>query len=75
MILCVLLSLKVLGLVIVSTLEEAIIGLNQSAEKLLRREHAKIITGSDYKTIWCPTTVHKTVVSLRKDKSKKQAHI
>ena len=33
----------------------------QSVEKVQLHEQTIITIGSDYKTVWCPRTVHKTV--------------
>ena len=57
-----LVSLTVLGLV--RSPEEAIQGLNQSAEKVSFKEQIKITTGADYKTVWCSRTVHKILMYL-----------
>ena len=44
-----------------TTSAEAINVLTQSVEKVQLHEQTIITIGSDYKTVWCPRTVHKTV--------------
>ena len=46
---------------LVTTPAEAINVLTQSVEKVQLHEQTIITIGSDYKTVWCPRTVHKTV--------------
>ena len=59
---CILISLTVLRLV--QTPEDVIHGLNQSAAKVELHENSRITEGSDYKTVWYPRTVHKTIGHL-----------
>ena len=59
---CIPVSLMILGLV--QTPEDAIQGLNQSVVKAEVHDNSCITEGSDYKTVWCPRTVHKTIGHL-----------
>ena len=61
-VMCILISLTVLGLV--QRPEDAIQGLNQSAAKVELHENSRITEGSDYKTVWYPRTVHRTIGHL-----------
>ena len=56
---CIPASLTVLGLA--KTPEDAIQGLNQSADKVALHDNSGIMEGSNYATFWCPRTVHKTI--------------
>ena len=58
---------------LVTTPAEAINVLTQSVEKVQLHEQTIITIGSDYKTIWCPRTVHKTVGKLRWSLIKEQS--
>ena len=55
--------------------EDTIQGLNQSVDKVALHDNSRITEGSDYATVWCPQTVHKTIGylgwSCRKVSSKK----
>ena len=59
---CILVSITVIGLVRFP--EDAIQGLNQSAENVELHDNSRITTGSGYKTVWCPRTVHKIIGHL-----------
>ena len=59
---CIPVSLLVLGLV--ETPEDAIQGLNQSADIVAIKDNNRITEGSDYATVWCPRAVHRTMGSL-----------
>ena len=70
---CIPVSLTVLDLV--KTPDDAIQGLNRSVDKVALHHNSRIIEGSDYTTVWCHRTVHKTIGHLgwscRKAHSKK----
>ena len=59
---CIPVSLLVLGLV--ETPEDAIQGLNQSADIVAIKDNNRITEGLDYETVWCPRSVHRTMGSL-----------
>ena len=61
-VMCIPVGLTVLGLV--QTPENTIQGLNQSTAKIELHDNSCITEGSDYKTVWCPQTVHKTIGHL-----------
>ena len=71
-VMCIPVSLTVLGLV--RSPEDTMHALNQSVEHIEIHDNSRITAGSDYKTVWCPKTVHKTIGHLgwscRKLKSK-----
>ena len=48
----------------VETPKDAIQGLNQSADMVTMKDNKKITEGSDYATVWCPRTVHRTIGRL-----------
>ena len=59
---CIPVSLLVLGLV--ETPEDTIQGLNQSTDIVDLQVNSRITEGSDYATIWCSRTVHRTIGHL-----------
>ena len=59
---CIPVSLLVLGLV--ETPEDAIQGLNQSVDMVAIQDNKRTTEGSEYATVWCPRTVHRTIGHL-----------